>query len=61
MTAFLKDIFTKTGKMTKENFQKYFYDELVELLHDEDLIVRLEALDIAVDIMQTKVSEEQIE
>lgn len=47
--------------MSKENFQKYFYDELVELLNDEDLIVRLEALDAAVNIMQIKVTEDQIE
>lgn len=30
-------------------------------MHDEDLIVRLEALDVAVEIMQTKITGDQIE
>ncbi len=42
--------------LKKENFQKYFYEELIELLNDEDLLVRIEALDVAVEIMQSKLN-----
>ena len=50
MTQSLKDVFAL--KLSKEGFQKYFYDELVELLNDEDLLVRIEAVEVAVEIMQ---------
>jgi hypothetical protein len=47
--------------LTKDGFQKYFYEELVELINDEDMLVRLEALDVAVEIMQSKINSDQIE
>jgi hypothetical protein len=59
MTQCLRDVFTL--RLTKEGFQKYFYDELVELLNDEDLLVRIEAIEVAVEVMQSKMLPEQIE
>lgn len=56
MTSALKDVFVK--RLSKENFQKHFYEELIELINDEDLLVRLEALDVAVEIMPTKITGE---
>lgn len=50
MTASLKDVFSL--RLSKDTFQKYFYEELVELLNDEDLLVRVEAIEVAVEIMQ---------
>jgi hypothetical protein len=39
------------NNISKDVFQKYFYEELHELINDEDLLVRIEALDVAVEIM----------
>jgi len=49
MTTYLKDVFSKN--LSKDSIQKYFYEELIELLNDEDLLVRVEALEVAVEIM----------
>ena len=49
MTTQLKVVFSQI--LSKEAFQKYFYEELVELIADEDLLVRLEGLEVAVEIM----------
>jgi len=38
-------------KLKKATFQELFYTELIELLNDEELMVRLEAIDALVDIM----------
>jgi hypothetical protein len=38
-------------RLSKDCFQKYFYEELVELINDEDMLVRVEALDVAIEIM----------
>jgi hypothetical protein len=40
-----------TMRLSKECFQKYFYEELVELINDEDMLVRVEALEVAIDVM----------
>lgn len=50
MTASLKDVFSL--RLSKTTFQNYFYEELVELLNDEDLLVRVEAIEVSVEIMQ---------
>lgn len=50
MTGHLKDIVSL--KLSKDAFQKYFYEELIELMNDEDLLVRLEAIEVAVEVMQ---------
>ena len=55
MTANLKEIFTH--RLSKNGFQQYFYEELVELINDEDILVRMEALEVAIEIMQTKITE----
>ena len=54
----MTDILTR---ISKENFLEYFYDELVELLMDEDLMVRLEAVEAIVEIMPTKLNAELID
>ena len=60
MTSYLRDIISDT--LSKEGFQKHFYEELVELVNDEDLQVRLEGIEVAVEIIPAKkLSEEQIE
>jgi hypothetical protein len=51
MTQNLKNIFVK--KLSKQAFQSYFYEELIELIHDEDMLVRIEALEVSVELMQT--------
>lgn len=48
-------------RLSKDSFQKYFYEELIELINDEDLLVRIEALEIAVEIMQSKLNPDQID
>lgn len=35
-----------------------FYEEMLELLGDEDLMVRLEALEGLIDIMPTKLNQQ---
>jgi hypothetical protein len=52
MTSYLKDVLSK--RLTKDSFQNCFFEELIELINDEDLLVRIEALEVAVDIMSTK-------
>jgi hypothetical protein len=59
MTNHLKDVINH--KLTKQTFQSVFYDEMVDLLNDEDLLVRLEAIEGIVEIMQSKLTPEQIE
>lgn len=49
MTSYLKSVLSK--KISKDNFQNYFCEELLELINDEDLLVRIEALEVAVEIM----------
>jgi hypothetical protein len=49
MTNHLKDVINH--KLTKQTFQSVFYDEMVDLLNDEDLMVRLEAIEGIVEIM----------
>eukprot|EP00347_Sterkiella_histriomuscorum_P008189 403346040 len=49
MTSQMKEVFSK--KISKETFQNYFYEELIELINDEDLLVRIEALEVAVEII----------
>ena len=59
MTGYLKAVFNT--KLSKDSFQGYFCDELLELINDEDLLVRIEALDVAVEIMQSKLTTDQID
>ncbi len=49
MTIYLKEVMV--NRLSKDAIQKYFYEELIELVNDEDLFVRLEALEVAVEIM----------
>jgi hypothetical protein len=46
MTEFLGEIVTK--KLSKKAFQDNFCNELLDLLVDSDIQVRLEAMDVAV-------------
>lgn len=59
ITTFLKEILSQ--KISKDAFQKHFYEELIELINDEDMLVRLEGLEVVIEIMQTKITAEQIE
>jgi hypothetical protein len=59
MTKHMKVVFE--NKLSKQSFQAYFYPEIVELINDEDLMVRLEALESVVGLMPTKLSADQIE
>lgn len=43
-------------KLTKEIFQSTFYEDLIDLLNDEDIMVRLEAIDDLVEIMNIKLN-----
>ena len=54
ITTYLKEIFM--NNLSKESFQEYFYEELIELLNDEDLQIRLEAIEVAVEIMPTRIN-----
>jgi hypothetical protein len=59
MTKHLKLVFE--NKLSNNTFQTYFYPEIIELINDEDLMVRLEALESVVGLMPNKLSVEQIE
>jgi hypothetical protein len=39
------------NKLSKKSFLDHFYDDLIELINDEDLLVRLDAIDTVIDIM----------
>ena len=54
MAKHLKELIHK--KFSKKVIQDHFYEELVELLNDEDLMVRLEALEGIGEIMQSKLT-----
>lgn len=49
----LKVMIYVVTRISKNTFQDYFYSELIELLNDEDLMVRLEAIDSLIDILST--------
>ena len=44
--------------LSKDTFQTYFYHELIELLNDEDTMVRLETIETAIEVMPGKVTPE---
>lgn len=59
MTKHLKPVVSRT--LSKVNFQDYFYDEMLELLNDMDIMVRLEALEAVVEIIPSKINPEQMD
>jgi hypothetical protein len=52
MTEYLGPLITK--RLSKKAFQDNFCNELLDLLTDSDIQVRLEALDVAVQTMESK-------
>lgn len=55
----LKEVLSE--RLSNQVFQEYFYDEMVELLNDEDLMVRLEAIEGVIGVMATKITVQQVE
>ena len=47
-----------TANMSKETFQDYFYEEMVDLISDEDIIVKMVALEWATGLMDKKLDKD---